>query len=74
MLTIPFKRCTAPHDDLDGDIGGPRSHAHTDALLSSGTITLQEAWDSYGIVGELLVSKCAFSLIMGSLVMCLIIG
>jgi hypothetical protein len=58
-LTIPFKRCTAPHDNLDGDIGGPHSHAHTDALLSSGTITLREVWDSYGIVGELLVSKYA---------------
>ena len=49
-------RCTAPHEDLDGDVGGPRSHAHTDMLLSSGTVTLRELWDGYGIVGDLLVS------------------
>jgi len=55
-------RCTAPHNDLDGGVGGPRSHVHTSTLLSSGTITLQELWDDYGIVGDLLVrdiiSRC----------------
>ncbi len=53
---IPVQhRCTAPHDDLDGDIGGPCSHVHTDLLVRSGVITLRELWDDYGIVGELLV-------------------
>ncbi|KAH9018135.1 hypothetical protein EDB84DRAFT_1627433 [Lactarius hengduanensis] len=46
-------KCTAPYHDLDGEVGGPRSHLHTNTLLSSGTITLQELWDDYGIVGEL---------------------
>lgn len=36
-------------------MGSPRSHTHTNTLLSSGTITLQELWDDYGIVGDLLV-------------------
>ena len=43
-------------NDLDGDVNGHRSHIHTDTLLESGEITLQELWDDYGIVGELLVS------------------
>jgi hypothetical protein len=45
----------APPDDLDGDPGGLRSDVHTDTLLS-GAIELRELWDSYGIVGDLLVS------------------
>ena len=35
---------------------------HTDTLLRTGTITLRELWDSYGIVGDLLVSKNTFLL------------
>jgi hypothetical protein len=46
----------APPDSLDGDPGGLRSHLHTDTLLESGAIELRELWDSYGIVGDLLVS------------------
>ncbi|KAH8986208.1 hypothetical protein EDB92DRAFT_1818399 [Lactarius akahatsu] len=45
--------CTTPYHNLDGEVGGPRSHLHTNTLLSSGTITLQELWDDYGIVGDL---------------------
>lgn len=55
-----FLRCTAPPNDLDGDLTGQRSHVHTDTLLHSGEITLQELWDDYGIVGELLVSRALF--------------
>jgi hypothetical protein len=55
-------RCTAPPEDLDGGVGGPRSHVHTDTLLCTGTIALRELWDNYGIVGDLLVSKNTFSL------------
>ena len=50
----------APHEDLDGGMGGPRSHAHTDTLLQSGTIMLWELWDGYGIVGDLLVRQYPF--------------
>ncbi|KAJ3513244.1 hypothetical protein NLJ89_g3056 [Agrocybe chaxingu] len=54
-------RCTAPSDDLDStNLGGPRAHIHTDTLLSSGMITLQELWDDYGIVGDLLPFTTAF--------------
>ena len=55
-------RCIAPPNDLDRGDGGPHSHMHTDTLLRTGTITLRELWDSYGIVGDLLVSKNTFSL------------
>ena len=63
--TIPFAvqlRCTAPHHDLEGELGGPRSHLHTETLMSSGTITLRELWDDYGIVGDILVTIFSFSL------------
>ncbi|KAF8258465.1 hypothetical protein EI94DRAFT_1780909 [Lactarius quietus] len=55
-------KCTAPHEDLDGGVGGPCSHIHTDTLLHTGTITLQELWDGYGIVGDLLPFTTAFPL------------
>ena len=35
--------------------------------MSSGTITLRELWDDYGIVGEILVSIFQFTEITGSL-------
>ncbi|KAH9017740.1 hypothetical protein EDB83DRAFT_2508493 [Lactarius deliciosus] len=53
-------KCTAPYNDLDGEVGGLRSHHHTNTLLSSGTITLQELWDNYGIVGDLQPFTMAF--------------
>ncbi|KAF8961217.1 hypothetical protein BDZ97DRAFT_1664537, partial [Flammula alnicola] len=53
-------KCTAPPTDLDGDLNGLRSHLHTDTLLNSGAISLQELWDDYGIVGELLPFTTAF--------------
>jgi hypothetical protein len=34
----------------------PRTHDHTDALVNSGGIELQELWDDYGIVGDIIVS------------------
>ncbi|KAG6823744.1 hypothetical protein H0H92_009155, partial [Tricholoma furcatifolium] len=47
-------KCTAPPGDLDGPIGGRRSHMHTARLLEGQTCTLKELWDSYGIVGDLI--------------------
>jgi len=46
-------RCTANPKRLDGQ-GGPHSHAHTHALLQA--FDLNEMWDAYGIVGDLIVS------------------
>ncbi|KAN0126225.1 hypothetical protein V8E53_015270 [Lactarius tabidus] len=31
----------------------PRTHAHTDVLINTGGIELQELWDDYGIVGDI---------------------
>ncbi|KAN0135741.1 hypothetical protein V8E53_006632 [Lactarius tabidus] len=50
-------KCTAPHHDLEGELGGPRSHLLTEMLMSSGAFTLQELWDNYGIVGDVLVTN-----------------
>ena len=53
----------APPDDLDTD--GPlkvlRSHNHTHKLLESGTFSLKELWDDYGIVGDLVVHGFSFN-------------
>lgn len=51
-------KCTALPDDLDAP-SGRRSHAHTETLL--GSLNLQELWDNYGIVGDLIVSQHLFS-------------
>ena len=48
-------RCTANPDQLDGE-GGPRLHDHTQALLEA--FDLNEVWDAYRIVGNLIVSVC----------------
>ena len=61
---IPFAvqlRCSAPHHDLDGELRGPCSHLLTETLMHSGMITLQELWDDYRIVGEILVSIFKFN-------------
>ena len=47
-------RCTAPAFDLDGALAGRRSHAHTECALDA--CTLQELWNNYGTVGDLVVS------------------
>jgi len=46
-------RCTANPDQLDAD-GAARSHVHMEALLEA--FDLDEVWDAYGIVGDLIVS------------------
>ena len=46
--------CTAPAFDLNGVLAGRRSHAHTECAL--GACTLQELWNNYGTVGDLVVS------------------
>lgn len=50
-------RCTAFSTNLDDTAGSiPRTHAHTDVLVSTGDIELRELWDDYGIVGDIIVS------------------
>jgi hypothetical protein len=43
-----------PPDSIDGDPINPRTRAHT-AIVSEG-LELLEAWDSYGIVADVVVS------------------
>ncbi|KAF8886311.1 hypothetical protein BD779DRAFT_1611774 [Infundibulicybe gibba] len=50
-------RCLSPSDDLDAR-SGRRSHEHTDALIEA--CSLQELWDNYGIVGDLLPFTTGF--------------
>jgi hypothetical protein len=50
--TNVLPRCTGKPDDLDGG-GINRSHEHTALLLE--TFTLKDLWESYGIVGDLVV-------------------
>ena len=48
-------RCTAPNNDLDSDSPriGRRSHKHTELLMDAATN--QELWDSYGLIGDIMV-------------------
>ena len=46
-------RCTANTDQLDAD-GAAHSHVHMQALLEA--FDLNEVWDAYGIVGDLIIS------------------
>jgi Holliday junction resolvase RusA-like endonuclease len=53
FLTASSHRCDAPAKNLDGDVGGRRTHNLTKALfdvLDGGTL-----WNDYGIVDEILV-------------------
>jgi hypothetical protein len=50
-------RCTAPASDLDGPLAGRCSHEHTECAIDA--CTLQELWNNYGIVGDLIVCCCA---------------
>ncbi|KAH6886621.1 hypothetical protein BKA70DRAFT_1377252 [Coprinopsis sp. MPI-PUGE-AT-0042] len=49
-------KCTAPSDNLDEDAlryqHVPRSHEHTDKTCNA--FSLQQLWDDYGIVGDLI--------------------
>ena len=47
------RRCTAPSSDLDGSLAGRRSHEHTECAIDA--CTLQDLWNNYGIVGDLIV-------------------
>jgi len=48
---------TAPSDDLDGPhCVNMRSHERTALLMESGTLSLKELRDDYGMVGDLIVS------------------
>ncbi|KAN0127920.1 hypothetical protein V8E53_014268 [Lactarius tabidus] len=53
-------KCTAISTDLDAAGAIPRTHAHTDVLINTGGIELQELWDDYGIVGDIVPFTTAF--------------
>ncbi|KAH9011269.1 hypothetical protein EDB84DRAFT_1540472 [Lactarius hengduanensis] len=53
-------KCTATPDDLDAIGAAPRTHAHTNVLVNTGGVKLQELWDDYGIVGDLIPFTMAF--------------
>ncbi|KAN0124602.1 hypothetical protein V8E53_015770 [Lactarius tabidus] len=47
-------RCTALPTSLDAMGAVPQTHVHTDVLVNGGGIELQELWDDYGIVGDII--------------------
>ncbi|KAF8873949.1 hypothetical protein BD779DRAFT_1613631 [Infundibulicybe gibba] len=49
--------CTSPSDNLDAP-SGRRSHEHTHALFEA--CSLQELWDNYGIIGDILPFTAGF--------------
>ncbi|KAG6905454.1 hypothetical protein DXG01_002588 [Tephrocybe rancida] len=51
-MTKPRITQCAPPGDLDGPVGGCRTHEHTARLLEG--CTLEQLWDDYGIVGDLI--------------------
>jgi hypothetical protein len=57
-MSSHLPRCTAPSNDLDTLDAIPWTHAHTDVLVNTGGVELQELWDDYGIVGDIVVSPC----------------
>jgi hypothetical protein len=54
-------RCTALPTSLDAMGAVPRTHVHTDVLVNGRGIELQELWDDYGIVGDIIVSLLSMS-------------
>jgi hypothetical protein len=46
--------------DLDAPGAIPRTQGHTDTLVNTGGIELQELWDDYGIVGDIIVSLALY--------------
>jgi hypothetical protein len=46
-------RCTALNTDLDGKVGGRRSHEHTEALTDA--LDEKVLWVDYGIVSSIMV-------------------
>jgi hypothetical protein len=48
--------CTAPANDLDSPAAGRRSHEHTAAAMNAAS--LDELWDNYGIIGDIIVCPC----------------
>jgi hypothetical protein len=50
---IYLSRCTAPADNLDGDLYGRRSRDHTEILVEA--FELGVLWDEYGLVGDVIV-------------------
>jgi hypothetical protein len=54
-MSSHLPRCTAPSNDLDTLDAIPWTHAHTDVLVNTGGVELQELWDDYGIVGDIVV-------------------
>ena len=59
-LLIFYFRCTAPHNDLDGDGYVSRRRDHTEALVEQ--LELGILWDEYGLVGDIVVHIVLFLL------------
>jgi hypothetical protein len=38
----------------------PRTQGHTDTLVNTGGVELQELWDNYGIVRDIIVSPALY--------------
>ncbi|KAF8257450.1 hypothetical protein EI94DRAFT_1774442 [Lactarius quietus] len=53
-------KCTAAPNNLDTTSAIPQTHAHIDALVNTGGVKLQELWDDYGIVGDIIPFKMSF--------------
>ena len=54
VMLMASSRCTAPAEDLDGDIYPSHSREHTE--LISVEFELGQLWDEYGLVGDIVVS------------------
>ena len=51
-------RCTALNTDLDGKVGGRRSHEHSEALMDA--LDQKVLWVDYGIVSSIMVCPTLF--------------
>ena len=54
VMLMASSRCTAPAEDLDGDIY--LSHSREQTELISAEFELGQLWDKYGLVGDIVVS------------------
>ena len=49
---LPYHRCTARPDDLDGE-STRRTRAHSDTIVEE--LELGVLWDEYGLIGDIVV-------------------
>jgi hypothetical protein len=52
------RRCLSPPEDLDSLPINPRSKLHTAAVVEG--LELDEAWDEYGLIGDVVVDIQSF--------------